>query len=100
MNANFWLTSDDALLDPDGGGMVIWEQPAPLDWDFEEFNRQPDRIMAFLEEAKSPSQRVPHRQNRMVLFDSNLCHRTDDLCFHPGYENRRINVTMLYGHRR
>ena len=31
---------------------------------------------------------------------SDLFHRTADLDFHPGYENRRINVTMLFGYRR
>jgi hypothetical protein len=32
-----------------------------------------------------------------VLFDSKLIHRTDDMHFKPGYENRRVNVTLLYG---
>ena len=42
---------------------------------------------------------VPYRRNRVVIFDSDLFHRTDDLDFRPGYENRRINVTMLFGDR-
>jgi hypothetical protein len=42
---------------------------------------------------------VPHRCNRAVIFNSDLIHRTDDIRFRPGYENRRINVTFLYGVR-
>ena len=42
---------------------------------------------------------MPHRQNRVVIFNSDLFHRTDDIRFRDGFENRRINVTMLYGTR-
>ncbi len=43
---------------------------------------------------------VPYRANRAVIFDSNLFHKTDVIRFAGGYENRRINITMLYGRRR
>ena len=33
------------------------------------------------------------------MFNSDLYHETAPLDFHEGYENRRINVTMLYGRR-
>jgi len=42
---------------------------------------------------------VPYRANRAVIFDSNLFHKTDRIRFAPGYENRRVNITMLYGRR-
>jgi hypothetical protein len=42
---------------------------------------------------------VPYRQNRAVIFDSDLYHETGPLDFRDGYENRRINVTMLFGKR-
>ena len=41
---------------------------------------------------------VPHRQNRCVIFDSELYHWTDRVNFRRGYEHRRINLTFLYGH--
>jgi hypothetical protein len=34
-----------------------------------------------------------------VLFNSDLFHKTDSYRFKPGYENRRVNVTILYGDR-
>jgi len=41
---------------------------------------------------------VPYRANRMVLFDSSLYHRTDNLRFKKGkYTDRRINLTFLFG---
>ena len=42
---------------------------------------------------------VPYRENRAVIFDSDLFHETDKIEFKDGYQNRRINVTMLYGRR-
>ena len=41
---------------------------------------------------------MPHRQNRCVIFDSELYHWTDRVNFRRGYEHRRINLTFLYGH--
>ena len=45
------------------------------------------------------AKKVPHLANRCVLFDSKLIHRTDEMHFKPGYENRRVNVTLLYGNK-
>jgi hypothetical protein len=42
---------------------------------------------------------IPYRQNRAVIFNSDLFHETDRISFRGGYENRRINVTLLYGKR-
>ena len=40
---------------------------------------------------------VPYKSNRAVLFDSALFHETDRFTFQKGYQNRRINLTILYG---
>ena len=42
---------------------------------------------------------VPYKQNRMVLFKSDLLHATDKFTFKKGFVNRRINFTLLYGRR-
>jgi hypothetical protein len=34
-----------------------------------------------------------------VIFDSDLFHATAEVAFEPSYQNRRINITMLYGVR-
>ena len=97
VNLNFWITPDDANLDPSSGGMEIYDVPAPQDWDFGDYNGSTDRIFAFLKEHNAGNKTVPYRCNRAVLFNSSLFHRTSDIRFKEGYENRRINVTYLFG---
>ena len=41
--------------------------------------------------------KIPHRANRAVLFTSMYVHATDKYKFKPGYKNRRINYTLLFG---
>ena len=100
VNVNFWITPDEANLDPEHGGLVIWDVSAPLDWNFEQYNADEAAMRDFLKREGAKSITVPHRCNRAVIFDSDLFHETDRIRFKPGYENRRINVTMLYGRRK
>jgi tetratricopeptide (TPR) repeat protein len=100
VNVNFWITPDEANLDPEGGGLVIWDKEAPLEWDFAKFNADENAAYDFLAKSGAGSIRIPYRANRAVIFDSNLFHKTDRISFAEGYENRRINITMLYGRRR
>ena len=96
---NFWLTPDEANLDPETGGLGVWDKEAPLEWDFTTYNKNEPAIRAFLKESGARMVNVPHRQNRAVMFNSDLFHETGTLHFKEGYENRRINVTMLFGRR-
>ena len=49
-----------------------------------------------LKKSKGNTKVIPHNENRAVVFNSNLFHETDSYEFKEGYENRRINVTLLY----
>jgi tetratricopeptide (TPR) repeat protein len=99
VNVNFWITPDEANRDPEGGGLVIWDKQAPLEWDFAKFNSDESAAYGFLAKSGARPIKVPYRANRAVIFDSNLFHKTDEISFADGYENRRINITMLYGRR-
>jgi tetratricopeptide (TPR) repeat protein len=99
VNVNFWITPDEANLDPQAGGLVVWDKAAPLDWDFERYNADEGAIRDHLARAGAVPTRIPYRANRAVVFDSDLFHETDRLAFRPGYSNRRINITLLYGAR-
>ena len=99
VNVNFWITPDAANLAPESGGLVLWDRQAPIDWDFGAYNKDVPRMRAFLQRTGARAITVPHRQNRAVIFHSDLFHETDAIRFRPGYENRRINITMLYGER-
>jgi hypothetical protein len=99
VNVNFWITPDAANLDAQSGGLVIWDKAAPLEWDFAKYNADEKAAYDFLARSGARPIIVPYRANRAVIFDSNLFHKTDTIRFAPGYENRRINITMLYGRR-
>lgn len=101
VNVNIWLTPDEANLDPDSGGLVVFTVKPPMDWDFEKYNTATDFVHETLLRPSGYANRtIPHRQNRAVIFDSALFHHTDSFTFKPGYENRRINLTLLYGKMR
>ena len=87
---------DEANLDPASGGLVVYAMEAPMEWDFFSFNdrsRLPE-IMEYLTANNAERVVVPHRQNRIVMFNSNLFHQSD----HHGrfestqYHHRRINL--------
>jgi tetratricopeptide (TPR) repeat protein len=99
VNCNFWIAPDEANLDPEHGGLRIFRKEAPLDWDFDKFNNDNEAINAFLADAADDVVTIPHRENRIVIFNSNLFHQTDEIHFRDDYLSRRINVTMLYGRR-
>ena len=99
ININYWIAPDEANLDPNTGGLIIWDKPAPLSWGYKEYNCSPQSARDFLKQTGAKSVTVPHRANRAVIFNSNLFHETDKISFKPGYMNKRINITMLYGMR-
>lgn len=99
INVNFWITPDEANLSEGRGGLVVFDQRAPDEWEFEKYNNDQPAIRQFLAESEAKSVVVPYRCNRAVIFHSDLFHRTDDLTFRDDYASRRINVTMLFGSR-
>jgi len=98
VNVNIWLTPDEANLDPDSGGLVIYTAKPPADWDFKQYNTDTDFVrVRLLKPTDYANVTVPYRTNRAVIFDSALFHQTDHFHFRKGYKNRRINLTLLYG---
>lgn len=97
VNLNFWIAPTEANLDPDSGGLKVYDVPAPADWTFEQYNIDSERIYAFLAQHDAKCVTVPHRCNRAVLFNSALFHETDTIRFVDTYETRRVNMTYLFG---
>ncbi len=98
VNINFWITPDQANKNPASGGLVIWDKLPPSDWGLMRA-QNPDKteINRYLETSGARALEIPYRQNRMVMFNSGLFHKSGETEFRDGYENRRINVTLLYG---
>lgn len=96
VNLNIWLTPDEANLDPDSGGLVVYTVKPPFNFDYTKYNdaRVKNEI---LEKSNWENITVPYKYNRATLFDSALYHKTDKFQFKTGYENRRINLTLLFG---
>ena len=99
VNVNFWLTPEGANLDENSGGLVVYDREAPEDWNFDAYNKEGQKISNFLRQSGARGVSIPYRSNRAVIFNSDLFHATAPLTFRRGFENRRINVTMLYGRR-
>jgi hypothetical protein len=99
INVNFWITPDEACIDPTIGGMTVYDKPVPADWNFESYNADPAALLRHVRAVGADAIQVPYRQNRAVIFDSALIHATQPLRFRSGYANRRINLTLLYGRR-
>jgi tetratricopeptide (TPR) repeat protein len=101
VNVNFWITEDEANLNPATGGLVVYDKEAPPNWNFREYNsdRSKPKIMQWLKETGARPIIVPYRANRAVVFNSDLFHETDDVTFKDHYLSRRINITLLYGYR-
>lgn len=95
VNVNFWITPDSANLEPETGGLLIYPERAPEDWDFRDYNQDTQKAEAAVA-GKKPI-RVSYAQNRAVIFDSRLFHATDKFHFRDEYLLRRINITLLYG---
>ena len=103
VNINIWVTPDDANLDPTTGGLIVYDTAPPAEdvfgSDFDKWNNEvyeKDR-MEWLNVNGAKHLKIPHRSNRAVVFDSRRLHATDEFHFRPEYENKRINLTLLFG---
>jgi Flp pilus assembly protein TadD len=97
VSVNFWVTPTQANLNPARGGLVMCLAPTPEDWQIKDYDADRGRIVTFLEQNAANGLVIPYRQNRAALFRSRLIHHSDRPEFASGYENHRINLTLLYG---
>jgi Flp pilus assembly protein TadD len=97
VSVNFWVTPTEANRNPDGGGLAVCRVRPPVAWKVRDYNGDKERIVAFLEQNAADTVVIPYRENRAVLFESRFFHRSDAPEFENGYENHRVNVTLLFG---
>ena len=93
-NLNFWVTPSEANLDESSGGLEVWAKEAPDHWDFAMFNdlKYQCEVKTFLKESNAEKVIIPHKQNRMVMFNSNLFHQSD----HKGINTICFVLYILY----
>jgi tetratricopeptide (TPR) repeat protein len=97
INLNLYITPDEANLDPDTGGMMIWNVAARDERELRRYNGSDSEIRDYLRQSQAQAIRLAHRANRAVFFKSSLFHKTDTCRFREGYLNKRINVSFLFG---
>ena len=99
VNLNFWVTPDEYNLDPESGGLIVYNVSLGAeDTDFNSYNSNARGPKEFGLAEKDILKRVPYRQNRVVMFTSSYLHATDRVEFKKSYESCRINYTLLFGY--
>ena len=98
VNVNYWLTPDTENLSKNRGGLIIWDMYPPVDWNFDDYNNSSstDKIDKLLKDSGAKKNIIPYKENRCVIFNSKLFHKTDEYNFKNGYKSRRLNITMLF----
>ena len=99
VNVNFYIAPDEANLDPESGGLDVWNVATTSEAQMRQLNGNEDMARAYLKSSNAALTRIPHRANRAVIFRSDLIHKTSDCRFAEGYLNKRINVSLLFGDR-
>ena len=97
VSLNFWITPNSANIESETGGMVVYRNETPPEWQLTGYDQDISAIRQFLSEQSDKKVEIPYNENRAVIFNSKLFHETSRPVFKPGYENHRINVTMLFG---
>ncbi|MBA2589526.1 MAG: hypothetical protein H0U98_12990 [Alphaproteobacteria bacterium] len=97
VNVNFYVTPNEANLEPESGGMVIWNKTIDTEPLMRSLNSSEDAMQEYLFSRHAVATKIPHLANRAVIFKSSLIHKTDDFEFRTGYANKRINISLLYG---
>ena len=97
INVNFYIAPDDANLDPESGGLQIWDRAAPDLATMRRLNGSEEAVADFLSRAGAKRFTVPHRANRAVIFKSTQFHKTDSFRFKTDYQSQRINISLLFG---
>lgn len=94
---NFWITPDEANLDPRTGGLSVCRAEPPKDWKIKNYAADRAQVAAFLNEHREDMTQISYKANRAVLFRSRLFHHTAPPTFDSAYEHHRINITLLFG---
>ena len=97
VNVNFYITPDEANLDPQSGGMAVWNATIDTEPLMRQLNGSETQMQAYIASRRAVVTKIPHRANRAVIFKSSLIHKTDDCEFTTGYANKRINISLLFG---
>ena len=79
---------------------MIFHTIPPPDVPFNTYNTDSGLTMELLAADGFRNTTVPYQANRLVMFQSDLFHKSDEFSFKTGgFADRRINLTYLFGER-
>jgi Flp pilus assembly protein TadD len=97
ISINFWLTPEEANLNPETGGLTFWKERVPVNF-FGKTSEEKSKIMKeIIDRPSADPFAISYGGNKVALFESRLLHKTDDVEFKDNYADRRVNLTVLYG---
>ena len=109
VSVNIWVQGGDedsegeSLTSGGGGGLLVYPgYRSGIGESFQQYNRQPGRIRRLLSAAGAKFDRIEHKVNRAVIFDSSIFHESDAgtaRTYGSELKTRRINLTFLFGRR-
>lgn len=97
LSLNLWMTPATANRNPATGGLTLCTTAPPAGWTLPGYDTGQRAAAEFLAANPATTITIPYRENRAVLFRSRYIHGSDRPDFAPGYENHRINLTLLFG---
>lgn len=96
---DLWLTPDEYNLEPDTGGLVLYDVKRTPEQEIHEFNARPWCVEYFNQHTRGESVTVGYKFNRAILFDARTFHASDKIKFvGDGAHTYRINYAMLFDH--
>ena len=96
LNVNLWVTPSRCVKDTTKNGLIIYDKQAPLDWTWEDYNSNSQKVINYLDESKASPRYIPYNYNRITIFESNYFHKTNSVSMIEGQENRRVNYTFMF----
>ena len=97
VSINFWLTPDEANLNPETGGVTFWKERVPVSFFATTADEKSKIMQRIMKNPDADPFTVSYGSNKIALFESRLLHKTDEVEFKDDYANRRVNLTLLYG---
>ncbi len=97
-NINVWVTPDKSMKDTKKNGLIIYKLKPLIGWNREQWNGNQDNCIDNLINFNKPEfLTIPYKCNRAIIFDGMFFHETNDVSVLPGFDNRRVSYTMLFG---
>ena len=97
VTVNLWLTPDEYNLEPDSGGLVLYDVKRTDDQQIHEFNARPWCVDYLNAHTKGGMAVAGYKFNRAVIFDAKTFHASDRINFRSdGAHTYRINYAFLF----